>query len=156
MPFPLVRVRTAVARLLEKGGEDPMVLDAALSGIRGTEPAVLERVAGANATEASGRDAALIMLTATIVRSGQDAAMQQFLAAVSDEARPAAVVARSCAAPKSRCSVFRRPGSGWPAWRSPQPPVSRARPVPAGVRARAVRMRFQEPGSRAGRGRRAP
>ena len=38
----------------------------------------------------------------------------------------------------------------------PRPPVSRVRPVPAGVRARAVRMRFQELRQSGRPGRRAP
>jgi mono/diheme cytochrome c family protein len=82
---------TAVASLLEKGGSDPVLVDAALSGIRGLEPAVLERLAGAGAAATPARDAALTMLAATIVRGGQDAAVQQVLATISEDSRPAAV-----------------------------------------------------------------
>ena len=91
-----------------------MLLDAALSGIRGLEPAVLERVAGSDAAEASGRDAALIMLTATIVRGGQDAAVQQVLAAISDEARPAAV--RGAIMRGAEVALLGVPAPGRPGW----------------------------------------
>ena len=78
-----VRARRAVASLLEKGREIRLV-DAALSGF-------VARVGGARAgcrgrcQRDPRRDAAITMLTATIVRGGQDAAVQQVLAAVSDD-----------------------------------------------------------------------
>ena len=79
---------TALASLLEKAGDDPVVVDAALSGLRGLEPAVVERLAGAATTQSPQRDAALTMLAATIVRGGQDAAVQRLFGTIAEDARP--------------------------------------------------------------------
>ena len=126
--LPVGAREEAVASLLEKGGEDPVLLDAALSGIRGLEPAVLERVAGSDAAEASGRDAALIMLTATIVRGGQDAAVQQVLAAISDEARSAAV--RGAIMRGAEVALLGAPAPGSPDGRRGDPPPAPNLPCP--------------------------
>jgi mono/diheme cytochrome c family protein len=77
----------AVASLLQKHATDPVVMDAALSGLRGTEPAVLGRLLQASASTPQV-EAAVAMLTATIIRGGQDAPIQQILLRASEDARP--------------------------------------------------------------------
>ena len=116
-------------------------------GCEALEPAVLERVAGSDA----GADASSATRRSPCCRRRSCAADRMRRCSRSsrlfaDEARPAAqCAARSCAAPRSRCSALRRRAArtGVAAVRLRRP-VCRARPVPAGVRARAVRMRFQE------------
>jgi mono/diheme cytochrome c family protein/glucose/arabinose dehydrogenase len=78
---------TALATLLERRGENPIVMDAALSGVRGAETALLDKLMAANA-QTPARDAALTMITATLVRGGQDAALQSVFQRVADPARP--------------------------------------------------------------------
>jgi mono/diheme cytochrome c family protein len=78
----------AVAVLLDRHADDPMTLDAALSSVRGAEAAIVERLAGSPAATPQ-REAALVMLVATVMRGGQDAAVQQVFASIADDARPA-------------------------------------------------------------------
>jgi len=78
---------TAIASLLERYADDPVALDAALSGLRGSETAVLEKLL-VSSTQSPQRDAALTMLAATVVRSGQDAAVQKVLLWLGDDSRP--------------------------------------------------------------------
>ena len=78
---------TAVARVLERHAADPVVMDAALSSIHGSEAAVLEKLLNGAEPPTSARDAAITMLTATIIRSGGEPAVQDVLARVGEEAR---------------------------------------------------------------------
>jgi mono/diheme cytochrome c family protein len=78
---------TAVASLLQKHATDPVVMDAALSGLRGLEPAVLGRLLQASASTPQV-EAAITMLAGTIVRGGQDAPIQQIFLRASEDARP--------------------------------------------------------------------
>ena len=78
---------SAVASMLERNGDDPIVVDAALSGIAGSEAAVLDRLA-AGQEESAQRTAAVTVLSATIVRAKQDAAAQRILDLIADPARP--------------------------------------------------------------------
>jgi mono/diheme cytochrome c family protein/glucose/arabinose dehydrogenase len=78
---------TAIASLLERYADDPVALDAALSGLRGSETTVLEKLL-VSSTQSPQRDAALTMLAATVVRSGQDTAVQKVLLWLGDESRP--------------------------------------------------------------------
>jgi glucose/arabinose dehydrogenase len=57
---------TAAVALLERYADDPVVMDAALSGLRGSEAAVLERLMAGKAAHARQRQAAKRMLAATI------------------------------------------------------------------------------------------
>jgi mono/diheme cytochrome c family protein/glucose/arabinose dehydrogenase len=77
----------AVVSLLQRHGQDPITLDAALSGLRGHEVQVLERLLDASAGATPPREAAT-MLAATAVRSGQDAAVQRVLARIADDSTP--------------------------------------------------------------------
>ena len=74
---------TALTSLLEKHAGDPVVVDAALSGLRGGEAAVLTNLLQSTA-QSPTRETAITMLTATLVRSAQDAAVQAVFERVAD------------------------------------------------------------------------
>ncbi len=68
----------AIVPLLERHADDPVTMDAALSGLHGIESAVLEQLLNA-ANETPQQQAAIAILTATIVRSGDAAAAARVL-----------------------------------------------------------------------------
>ena len=76
----------ALSSLLEKHGLDPIVMDAAISGLRGRESAVLDRLLVATSTPQ--REAAIAMLAATIVRAGLNTPIQELLQRAADPSRP--------------------------------------------------------------------
>jgi putative membrane-bound dehydrogenase-like protein len=80
---------TAVASVLQKHADDPVAMDAALSGARGSEPAILEKLLQTNAPQTAPHEAAIVMVSATIIRAGQDASVQTTLAIAADANRPA-------------------------------------------------------------------
>src|SRR3954467_783061 len=80
---------TAIASLLQKHADDPVATDAALSGARGIEPAILEKLLQTEAPQTAAHEAAIVMVSATIIRAGQDASVQTTLATVADANRPA-------------------------------------------------------------------
>jgi mono/diheme cytochrome c family protein len=69
--------------MLERHASDPVVVDATLSGLRGSEPAVLEKLLQSG-EQSPQRETAIAMLAATIVRAGQDAAIHNVLASIGD------------------------------------------------------------------------
>ena len=71
-------------------------MDAALSGLRGSEAAVLEKLLQSTA-QTPQRETAITMLAATIVRGAQDAAVQNLFAWVADD-EPAGLAAVGAAA----------------------------------------------------------
>lgn len=73
----------AVASLLGAHGDDPVTLDAALSGLRGGEAAVLERMLQTGARHTTQREAAISMLSATIVRSAREDAVHDLFARIA-------------------------------------------------------------------------
>ncbi|MPY91048.1 MAG: dehydrogenase [Luteitalea sp.] len=77
----------AVVSLLERHADDPITMDAALSGLRGSEAAVLEKLMQARGGQTPQREAAITMLAATIVQSSEDAAIQNLFVWVADESR---------------------------------------------------------------------
>ena len=84
---PGVRDGAAVA-MLERHAGDPIVVDAVLSGLRGSEAAVLERLIPSDAQPATpDREAVVTMLAATIARSAQDAPVQALLEWIADARR---------------------------------------------------------------------
>jgi mono/diheme cytochrome c family protein len=85
--LPVGQREAAAVSFFERHASDPIAVDALLSGLRGSEPAVLEKLLGAEQT--AERDAAIAMLAATIVRSGQDTAIQNLLASIGDANRAA-------------------------------------------------------------------
>ena len=80
------------ASLLARHGDDPVTIDAVLSGVRGMEPTVLDKLfadSKSAQTHAEAVGASITMLAATIVRSGQDAAIQRLFTSVADGNRSA-------------------------------------------------------------------
>jgi mono/diheme cytochrome c family protein/glucose/arabinose dehydrogenase len=102
---------TAAMALLERHAADPIAVDAVLSGLRGSERAVLESLMGggevrltasrlrlgasankppsATAVEKPDTTGVITMLAATIVRSAQDAPIQTLFGWIGDGSRPA-------------------------------------------------------------------
>jgi mono/diheme cytochrome c family protein len=80
------RLEPAIA-LLTQYGDDPIVVDATISGLRGREAEVLERVAGQEASADVLRDP-VSMLAGAIARSGNLAAVQQVMARATDASNP--------------------------------------------------------------------
>jgi mono/diheme cytochrome c family protein len=78
----------AIVTMLERFGDDPLTVDAALSGLANREPAILQRVMAAP-DETPQRAAAITTLAATIVKAGQDKPVQDLLQAVAENSRPA-------------------------------------------------------------------
>ena len=79
----------AVVTLLDRGGDDPIALDATLSGLRGSEQAVLERLLQLEGGATPQREAAVTMFAATLTRGAQDGAVQKLLGAIGDDSRQA-------------------------------------------------------------------
>jgi mono/diheme cytochrome c family protein/glucose/arabinose dehydrogenase len=86
----------AAVRALEKYGDDPITVDAALSGLRGREMVVLDQLLrdgpppssqAAQVTQTPQREAAIAMLAATIVRGGEEEAVQALFARLGDGRR---------------------------------------------------------------------
>ena len=84
--LPAGSKEAALASILERHGDDPIAVDAALSGCAGSELAVLDRLLQ-GAGETPQRSAAITMLAATIVRAGDDAPVQALLARVAETSR---------------------------------------------------------------------
>jgi len=80
---------TAIVSLLERHATDPVVMDAALSSLRGVEPSALDALIQAADAQTPQREAAIAMIAASIVRGGQDVPVQRVFASLSDEKRPA-------------------------------------------------------------------
>ncbi|MCC7009459.1 MAG: c-type cytochrome [Acidobacteria bacterium] len=66
----------ALAALLDRAAGDPIVVDAALSGMRGAETAVLDRLLEGT-VETPERRAAIAMIAATVIRSKQEPRVQE-------------------------------------------------------------------------------
>jgi len=80
----------AIATLLIQHGDDPITVDAALSGIQGGEPVVLDRVLqAAGQVQSAPLDGAIPMLAAAIARSNNESAIQRLFATVTEENRAA-------------------------------------------------------------------
>jgi mono/diheme cytochrome c family protein/glucose/arabinose dehydrogenase len=79
----------AVVALLERRGDDPIAVDAALSGVRGTEGAVLDGLLANDGPQTPQREAALTMVSSTIVRGALEASVQTVFTSMAADARPA-------------------------------------------------------------------
>lgn len=84
----------SLAALIERFPGDPILVDAAISGLRGHELAVLERLLARRQEEAAGRapalEDAMAMLAGAVVRSGEPAAVERLLRWLGQPERPAA------------------------------------------------------------------
>ena len=87
--FPPGARESAIVTLLDRHGDDPVTVDAALSGLRGREGFALEKLLLLEGPATPQRDAAVTMLAATVVRGGQDGAIQRLFAWAAEEGRPA-------------------------------------------------------------------
>jgi mono/diheme cytochrome c family protein len=125
--MPPTRREPAVASLLERYATDPIVVDAALSGLRGSEAAVLERLF-ASGTQTPQRDIAITMLAATIVRGGQDAAIQNLFKGLATDSRPE--WQRSAVLRGAETAVLGTPMPGSAAARRGGPPPGVTLPCP--------------------------
>lgn len=81
------RVAPAVAILSSADGADGIIVDALVSGLRGVENEVLDRVLQARATAPQPTEA-VSMLAAALTKSGDVATVQKLLAIATDSARP--------------------------------------------------------------------
>jgi mono/diheme cytochrome c family protein len=79
----------AVVSLLDAHADDPVTLDAALSGLRGSEAAVLEAQMRRGNVETPQRLASITMLAATIVRSAEETSIQDLFAQIAARGRGA-------------------------------------------------------------------
>jgi mono/diheme cytochrome c family protein len=86
--LPRAAKEAALATVLEHAGDNPIVVDAALSGLRDSEIAMIEKLR-AVATETPQTSAALTMLAATVVKGAQDASVQQIFGWIADDKAPA-------------------------------------------------------------------
>jgi putative membrane-bound dehydrogenase-like protein len=90
--LPADKRESAAASLLSRHGDDPVTVDAVLSGTRGIELPLLDRLLSdrlPSGAVSEGLAASITMLAATIVRSGQDAAVQKVFTLLGDEGRSA-------------------------------------------------------------------
>lgn len=84
-----------LARLLARSGDDPILVDVALTGLRGAESGALDRLLahggeeGATSTGLRPAAHAATMLAATLWRVGREVDAQTWLARVADEVTPA-------------------------------------------------------------------
>ena len=79
---------SALIALLERYGDDPITVDAALTDLAGRESAVLQRFLESPA-QTPQRTAVITTFAATIVKGGQDTAVQALLHTIAEESRPA-------------------------------------------------------------------
>jgi mono/diheme cytochrome c family protein/glucose/arabinose dehydrogenase len=80
---------TAAADVLARHGGDPIVVDATLSGVRGMEHAVLDRVMLPAGDGSPARESAIAMLAATILRGGEESRARAVLDLAAEAGRPA-------------------------------------------------------------------
>jgi mono/diheme cytochrome c family protein/glucose/arabinose dehydrogenase len=141
---------TAAATVLDRHGSDPVVVDASLSSLRGSESAVLEQLLQ-RSEQTPQRDTALTMLAATIIRAGQDATIQNVFAAVGSAGR--AEWQRAALLRGAEVAVLNAPMPG-NAGRRGAPPIANA-PCPTCPGGRAGpggAYAFERPAAGSGRG----
>jgi mono/diheme cytochrome c family protein/glucose/arabinose dehydrogenase len=86
--LPKVTKETTIATFLQRYATDPVAVDAALSGLKGSEAAVLEKIMSGT-DETPQRATAMTMLAATIVSSGEETSVETLFNAIGEAARPA-------------------------------------------------------------------
>ncbi len=128
----------SLAAMLERHGLDPVMTDAALSGLRGVEPAVLAVLLASDGEPTPAREAAVTMVAATVVRAGQENAVLDLFAQAGESGRPAwqrAALLRGAevalmGAPMPGSTAAARPASSTPA---PCPTCPGGRAGPGGA-----------------------
>jgi mono/diheme cytochrome c family protein/glucose/arabinose dehydrogenase len=84
--LPPGRRESAIAGVLDKYGSDPIMTDVALSGVRGSERAVLGSLLQIS-ERSSARESAITMLAATIIKSAQQDAIGELFASTAESGR---------------------------------------------------------------------
>ena len=84
--LPAQSKESAIATILERYGDDPIAVDAALSGLNGSELVVLDRLLQGT-SETPHRTAAITMLAATIVKAADDVPVQALMQRVAETSR---------------------------------------------------------------------
>jgi mono/diheme cytochrome c family protein/glucose/arabinose dehydrogenase len=79
---------TPLVQLLERKGDDPVTVDAALSSVNGQEGALLDRLLAAQ-QDTPQRRAAITMVSSVVLRAANEAASQRVLTQIADAARAA-------------------------------------------------------------------
>jgi mono/diheme cytochrome c family protein/glucose/arabinose dehydrogenase len=135
-----------LASVLERHGDDPITMDAALSGLRDREAVVLQTLMQTGTGQTPQRLAAITMLAATIVRSGSDPAIQRLFAWAADGSR--ATWQRSALLRGAEVALL---GAAMPGTRrAAQAPVAAANPpcptCPGGRAGPGGAYAFQKPG----------
>ncbi len=114
--------------LLERHASDPVTMDAALSGLRGSELAALGVLAGRPGGETPERAAVMSMLAAMLVRSAEETGAQALLSRVADPARPE--WERSALLRGAEIALLNGPMPGNPPRRGGPPPAAANAPCP--------------------------
>jgi mono/diheme cytochrome c family protein/glucose/arabinose dehydrogenase len=146
----------AVVSLLERYANDPITLDAALSGLHGSEAAVLERLLASDA-QTPQRETAVTMFAATIVRGSDDAAVRRLFewTALGDRPgwqRSALLRGAEVALLGATMPGAAAPSPGAPAATLPCPTCPGGRAGPGGAYAFSREEDFARAGLRGGRG----
>ena len=140
--LPAASRETAIAALLERHGDDPVMVDAALSGVRGSETGAARRHCSTASRGDAAASAAITMAAATIVRGGAGWPVQEVFA----------LVAQTDAARAGSASAMMR-GAEAALLGAPMPAVEAAA-VDAARRGRGARRGRTGAGGRARRSRR--
>ncbi len=119
---PAERTAAQVA-MLDRHGDDPVTLDATLSGAAGTEAALLRGLLQAGGEATPQRDAAITMIAATIVRRGEE--VDAVFAPLTEESR--AAWQRSALLAGAEVALL---GARMPGTPAPRPPVTAAAAPP--------------------------
>jgi mono/diheme cytochrome c family protein len=119
---------TAIVSLLERHANDPVTMDAALSGLRGSELTALRVVADRAGGDTPERVATLSMLAAMIVRRADESGAQQVLARIADSSRPQ--WERAALLRGAEIALLNGPMPGNPPRRGGPPPTAASAPCP--------------------------
>ena len=79
---------TAIATLLERHGDDPVTVDAAVSSVAGSETEILDRLLMASAASPQ-RTSAIAMLAASVLTGGREPAIQRLFNLMAEDTRAA-------------------------------------------------------------------
>ncbi len=100
---------SAIAGLLARHGNDPITVDAALSGVRGSETVLLGRLTQP-ATETPQLAESIAMTAATIVRGAEDGPVQEVFSLLAQNERP--LWQRSALMRGAEAALLATPGAG--------------------------------------------
>jgi mono/diheme cytochrome c family protein len=122
----------AIVTLLERHGGDPVTMDAALSGLRGSEVATLTVALERSGTDTPERQALITMLSGMVVRAAEETSVQTLLGRVADASLPA--WQRSALLRGAEVALLGSAMPGTPPRRGGPPPVPAPCPTCPGAR----------------------